>query len=46
MLLLVAGTSMFAVGATSVPEIAVGSAGSAVALLSGTLLIIRGRRRK
>ncbi len=47
MLLLVAGASMFAVGATTVvPEISAGSAGSAVTLLSGVLMMIRGRRRK
>jgi hypothetical protein len=31
--------------ATSVPEIDPGSAGSALALLSGALLVIRGRRK-
>ena len=41
MVLLLAGTSTFAIGG-----IGVGSAGSAVALLAGTLLVIRGRRRK
>jgi hypothetical protein len=45
MLLLVAGSSVFAM-ATTVPEIGVGSAGSAVTLLSGALLVIRGRRKK
>ena len=44
---LVVGGSAFAMGAVgAVPEIGVGSAGSALALLSGTLLVIRGRRRK
>jgi hypothetical protein len=47
MLLLLAGTSTFAIGGIGVaPEIGAGSAGSAVALLAGTLLVIRGRRRK
>jgi hypothetical protein len=31
---------------TPVPEVGGGSAGSAAALLSGTLLMIRGRRKK
>jgi|HubBroStandDraft_5_1064220.scaffolds.fasta_scaffold1227193_1 hypothetical protein len=44
MILLVVGTSTFAFGAL-VPEIGVGSAGSALALLSGALLVIRGRRK-
>jgi hypothetical protein len=42
-LLLFVGASAIAMGA--VPEISAGSAGSALALLSGTLLIIRGSRR-
>jgi hypothetical protein len=46
MMLLVAGASTFAMGAFTVPEISAGSAGSAVALLSGMLLMIRGRRKK
>jgi membrane protein implicated in regulation of membrane protease activity len=47
MMLLIVGASAFATGAVSVvPEIGVGSAGSAVALLSGTLLVIRGRRKR
>jgi hypothetical protein len=46
-MLLVVGASAFAMAtATAVPEIGVGSAGSAIALLSGTLLVIRGRRKK
>jgi hypothetical protein len=44
-MLLVIGASAFAVG-SPVPEIGAGSAGSAVALLSGALLVIRGRRKK
>jgi hypothetical protein len=47
LMLLVIGASAFAMGAVSiVPEIGAGSAGSAVALLSGALLVIRGRRKK
>ena len=47
MTLLVVGASAFAMGAVgAVPEIGAGSAGSAIALLSGTLLVIRGRRKK
>jgi hypothetical protein len=45
MMLLLAGAASFAM-ATPVPEVGAGSAGSAVALLSGALLVIRGRRRK
>ena len=45
MMLLVAGASVIAMGAPSVPEISAGSAGSAVAILSGALLILRGRRK-
>jgi hypothetical protein len=45
MMLLVVGMSAFAFG-TAVPEIGVGSAGSAFALLSGALLVIRGSRKK
>ena len=44
MMLLFIGVSAFAV-ATTVPEIGAGSAGSAVALLSGALLMYRGRRK-
>jgi hypothetical protein len=44
MMLLVAGTAHFAM-ATATPEIGVGSAGSALALVSGALLVIRGRRK-
>jgi hypothetical protein len=39
------GVASFA-GATSVPEIDPGSAGSALALLSGALLVVRARRKK
>jgi hypothetical protein len=44
LVLLFVGASSFALA--SVPEVSVGSAGSAVALLSGALLVIRGRRKK
>lgn len=46
LLLLVAGASTVAMASITTPEIAAGSAGSAVALVSGMLLVIRGRRRK
>lgn len=44
MMLLVIGASAFAMG-TGVPEVGAGSAGSAVALLLGALLVVRGRRK-
>ena len=44
-LLLVAGASSVAMAVTSTPEIAAGSAGSAIALVSGMLLMFRGRRK-
>ncbi len=43
-MLLVAGASSVAM-ATVTPEIPAGSAGSAIALVSGMLLIFRGRRK-
>jgi hypothetical protein len=43
-IILIAGASQFAM-ATPVPEVGVGSAGSAIALISGALLVIRGRRK-
>jgi hypothetical protein len=43
--LILVGVSSFAMGA-AVPEVGAGSAGSAVALLSGALMVIRGRRKK
>ncbi len=46
MMLLVAGAAGFAMGSVAVPEIGVGSAGSALTLLSGALFVIRGRRKK
>lgn len=47
MVLLLAGASVFAMASTDipVPEIGAASAGSAFALLSGTLLVIRGRKK-
>ncbi|MGD0497889.1 MAG: hypothetical protein ABSC23_05575 [Bryobacteraceae bacterium] len=42
--LLLIGSATFAL-ATGVPEIDPGSAGSALALLAGAALVIRGRRR-
>jgi hypothetical protein len=44
MMILIAGASQF-VMASAVPEIGVGSAGSAIALISGAMLVIRGRRK-
>ena len=44
MVLLLVGVSSYAV-ASAVPEIDAGSAGSAVALLSGALLILRSRKK-
>ena len=44
MMLLIAGASQFAM-ASPVPEIGIGSAGSAIALISGAMLVIRGRRK-
>ncbi len=45
MMILIAGASQFAMGVMAVPEIGVGSAGSAIALVSGAMLVIRGRRK-
>jgi|KBSMisStaDraftv2_1062788.scaffolds.fasta_scaffold447036_3 hypothetical protein len=46
-LILLAGTATFAFGQTApVPEIDGNSAMAAIALVSGALLVIRGRRRK
>ena len=45
MMILVAGVSQVATAALLVPEIGVGSAGSAIALISGAMLVIRGRRK-
>jgi hypothetical protein len=47
MLLLISlGSSVFAGVFVAAPEISPVSAGSALALLSGALLVIRGRRKK
>jgi hypothetical protein len=43
LMLLIVGASAFAMG--GVPEINAGSAGSAVVLISGALLVYRGRRK-
>lgn len=45
MMLLIAGASPFAMAMLTVPEIGVGSAGSAIALISGAILVIRGGRK-
>jgi len=44
MVLLLVGAASFAFGYT-VPEIDAGSAGSALALLSGALLVLRSRKK-
>ena len=46
MLLLVGASSLAMAGAFAAPEISPASAAGAVALVSGALLVIRGRRRK
>jgi len=47
LMLLLVGAASFAMAAPPIaPEIGAGSAGSAIALLSGALLVIRGRRKK
>jgi hypothetical protein len=43
-MLLLIGMATFAFG--SVPEISPASAGSAIALISGAVLVMRGRRKK
>ena len=45
MFLLIVGVASFAFASTTVPEINAGSAGSALALLSGALLVVRGRKK-
>ena len=45
MVLLFVGVAGFALGINGVPEIDGGSAGSALALLSGAVLLIRSRRK-
>jgi len=44
-MLLVAGASTVAMAMSTAPEIPAGSAGSAIALVSGMLLMFRGRRK-
>ena len=45
-LILLAGTATYALGTTAAPEIDGGSAAAAIALVSGGLLVLRGRRAK
>jgi hypothetical protein len=45
MFLLIAGASQLAMASVTVPEIGAASAGSAIALISGAMLVIRGRRK-
>ncbi len=45
MMLLIVGASQVAMAMLTVPEIGVDSAGSAIALISGAILVIRGRRK-
>jgi hypothetical protein len=45
MALLFIGAASFAFAVPAAPEIGVGSAGSALALLSGALLMLRGRKK-
>lgn len=45
LLVLFVGISSLAFASTTVPEIGVGSAGSALALVSGALLVLRGRKK-
>ena len=45
-MLLMIGVGGSAFGIPAVPEISPASAGSALALISGALLVMRGRRRK
>lgn len=40
------GSTIAATAAVQLPEVDPASAGSALALLAGTLVVIRGRRRK
>jgi|SwirhirootsSR3_FD_contig_31_18127692_length_468_multi_2_in_0_out_0_2 hypothetical protein len=44
-ILLALGVSTFALASAAVPEVDAGSCGSALALISGALLLVRGRRR-
>jgi hypothetical protein len=45
-LILLAGTATFAFAGGNVPEIDANSAGAAIAIVSGGLLILRARRRR
>ncbi len=45
MMLMLAGMAVFAMATPPSPEVGVGSAGSAIALVSGALLVVRGRRK-
>ena len=45
MFLLLAGMATFAFASPAAPEINAGSAGSALALLSGALLVLRSRKK-
>jgi hypothetical protein len=45
-MLLLIGMASWAFGTPAVPEISPASAGSAIALISGALLVMRGRNRK
>lgn len=40
------GSGVAALAVLETPEISLGDAGNALALLAGTLVVIRGRRRK
>jgi LPXTG-motif cell wall-anchored protein len=44
--ILLAGTATFALATIQTPEIDPGSAAAALALLSGGVLVLRGRRKK
>jgi hypothetical protein len=44
-LLLISGSASIAMAVTATPEIAPGTAGSAIALVSGIVLMVRGRRK-
>jgi hypothetical protein len=46
MITLVVSAAQFAMATPAAPEIGVGSAGSAIALISGAMLIFHGRRKK
>jgi LPXTG-motif cell wall-anchored protein len=46
MLLLVGASSLAMAGAVAAPEVSPASGAGALALLSGALLVLRGRRRK